>query len=642
MKRRLVFIGLGFCLLTLFSRCADQDMLLPDNGKTAGLTNAVFQLSIDFDRANGMTRTDDGTQTNDSTPGHSIERAIHSVHLFVVPVRTSGGNEEERWDEMKYGVARLSGTFNNPIQVPVAEIPSTKMHIYVGANLSEAQVNAFRNNTNLVPAEREYATQEKLYKNAINEFAPFDTDGVTRNRNPKNIAMFANEVLTVDVDADAESGDTSGDDGADEKNSINIGTVYLKRMVAKVLVTCATQKGSEQGNESEGFAPGGLPTVEYVKLTDEFTTNEGAKPKGWIRQEQVYYFVNNMPRGTRFLQTYRVDEQDNTKKTLVPNYNLKTSMEKLGTKFSPLDFIKDNVNRIFIHYDQLELYKNNSSFKVSSVWDQKTYDDLIKVGGPTTDNAYNQDGIGMYTLENVFDTEGITQSEMNQLMEYAAVPMVTQVSIAACFTPRFIYVTKEEWEKIKDEKFKEESSEEVKKVSDYVTLSEVADAQGGDFWYVECENEKVAQTILTASLKIHGRLTDNDGNDEYDTNTSGEKDRYPINTYFVYSGTNEASFNTYGTASKGYIKDGKDNVAIWPEMVPFTRGWGYYYTYINNVGNGPVDNLSQSCIERNCYYILTVNSIGHMGASVTDPKYIKVYTRKADWKEGGTGETTLH
>lgn len=650
MKSTLVFIGLVLCLLTPFAGCADKDMPLSEGNK-AGLTNAIFQLNIALDGEGGMSRSGKA-HPNGSTPGHSIETAIHTVHLFVVPVTSvSGGEEAEQWDQMKYGVTSISsGTFTNPIQVPVEEIPSTKMHVYVGANLSQAQVNAFKEPYDTPATEREYTTEESYYKDAINEFAPFHIDergGVeAKSRNPENIAMFARDMLTVDVNTD---NDTSGDDTAEEKKSIDIGTVYLKRMVAKVLVTCATQEGSSNGDEKNGFAPGGLSDVYYVKLTGEFTTNENAKPKGWIRQSDVYYFINNMPRRTRFLQTYTDTDNDGRKETLKPNYNLKEAMTDLDTQFSPLDFNKQKVNDIFIHYDQLELYNHNSSFKESSVWNEDTYKDLVKNGGPSANNAYNKNGIGMYTLENVFDTDGITENEMSQLMEYAAVPVVTQVSIAACFTPRFIYVTKEEWEDgmnkeepnpIKAMKLPEheETLEELLKDK----VHEVVPAND-DYRLLECPNEEVAQFILTASLRIHGRLTGNDGKDEYVPGTHGDDARYPINTYFVYSGANEAAFNTYGTASKGNKNGGDtDYAAIWPEMVPFTRGWGYYYTYINNVADGPIDDLSQSCIERNCYYILTVNSIGHMGASVTDPKYIKVYTRKAVWQDGGSGEITLH
>ena len=154
--------------------------------------------------------------------------------------------------------------------------------------MSEEQVMAFRQSKDEYEIPKDGALQ--YYYGAINQFAPFPVEGMERD--PKNIVMFARDVFSVDLD------------NMTQKNSddrINLGTVYLKRIVAKILVTCEV-------NETD---------VNYVKITGDLEHEN--EPKGWTRQEEVYYFVNNMPRRTKYLQVYQDKNSDGIKETLVPN-----------------------------------------------------------------------------------------------------------------------------------------------------------------------------------------------------------------------------------------------------------------------------------------------------------------------------------
>lgn len=590
MKQPLIFIGLTVCLLTFFVGCTDKDLPVshPDSEGTTGLANITFQLNVALGGENGMTRA-----MSDSTIGHSIETTISTLHLFVVPL--TGGSEN--WEAMEYGIARLGNTYQNPVCVTMKGVSFRQMRVYVGANMSEEQVMAFRQSKDEYEIPKDGALQ--YYYGAINQFAPFPVEGMERD--PKNIVMFARDVFSVDLD------------NMTQKNSddrINLGTVYLKRIVAKILVTCEV-------NETD---------VNYVKITGDLEHEN--EPKGWTRQEEVYYFVNNMPRRTKYLQVYQDKNSDGIKETLVPNYNLKETLDNLATKFSPLKFDVTEIKKKYIHYDQLELYNHNQSFQKSVIWNQNEYDKLIN----NKESTYNKENTGMYTLENVFGIKDgdFTDVQLAQLKNYEALPILTHVSIAAKFTPRFIFVTNEEWngegEDDKSAMKKQTLADgsvleaKVKKIKEY----------DGNYLYLICEDEEAAKKILTYSLEKHEHLTKED----YDPD---KKYMYPAETYFAYWGTDEAYFCSYGAASKGN-KEGHN----WPEMIPYTGGWNYYYTYINNEREGPVTSIGQSCIERNCYYILRVNSIGSLGSSISDPRYIKVHTLKSGWQYGGEGETTLH
>lgn len=83
------------------------------------------------------------------------------------------------------------------------------------------------------------------------------------------------------------------------------------------------------------------------------------------------------------------------------------------------------------------------------------------------------------------------------------------------------------------------------------------------------------------------------------------------------------------------------------EFVPYTQGWGYYYTYIDTNGDGMTESsgpieYSKSQIVRNTYYILIVNGFSKPGNSITSPSTIKVNTKSVEWIYGGRGDIDLH
>lgn len=616
MKIGIVHIAI-ICLLSWCTGCSDKDAALPHDGERPDI---VFRLRVAPDGGGSMA-ADDGT-----SPGHTIESTIDWLHLFIVPVEPmAGGTNDENWNKVVYQrVWASEATAPNTFRVPIGKMPSGNVNIYVGANMNNEQVVALCG----TPDHSFYVKPEGnlvRYYAAINLFAPFITN-TEYDRNPKNIVMFSKEVLPVE-DLPGKLKQADGQWVAD------IGTVALKRVVAKVLTTCVTVQGKAEGNSQQGIAPGAEPGIGYVPLANELLGNKDNEPKGWIRQQDVYYFINNMPRGLVFVQHYLDKDGDGINESLSPTYNLRDRLDALVNNLTALEFDHDEVAKYYIHYDQLELFQNNKSFQQSSVWNQGEYDELMN---NPTQSEYNKEKVGMYTLENVFGVKDgdFTDNELAQLRNYEALPLITHVSIAAKFTPRSIFVTKEEWENGKNSygpmKDQPMIGETDKTIKDFVTKTSGEQT----YYHLVCHNEAVARQILTSSLEMHKKLLPE--NEEYDPNNN--PGMYPPETYFAYFGTNENFFCSYGAASLGTTDD---KTGVLEEMVPYTRGWSYYYTYINNEEEGPVTSIKQSCVERNTYYILTVKSIGTLGTSVSDPKYMKVHTSKSHWRDGGSGDITL-
>lgn len=606
--RKVLFIWLGFCLSALFTGCADENMpvSLPDGEGEKTPVDVTFQLNLAVAGNEGTTPP----AQPDSTQGNTIENRINSVQLFVVPMDDQGN---EAWNELIFGETNIKGNFNNPVTVTIPEFIFNKINVYVGANMNREQTRAF------IKSKTGYheMTKDKFptYYQSINQLAPFHAqwnEGAD-DRNPENIVMFATSALSADKDNIKENRTD------DKKTTIDLGTATLKRVVAKVLLTCITGKGS--GTGSEGIAPGSLPDKDYVKTANKSGESEDSGPQGWIRQENVYYFINSMPRRVKFLQEYEDKDHDGEKEALVPDYNLRETVNELNVKFTPLKFSHEEISEVYIHYDQLELYKRNQSFRQSEVWSQTDYDNLIA----DKESAYSEDGVGMYTVENVFGVNDgdFSEDELKQMKDYTALPFLTHVSIAAKFTPRFIYVTEEEWKTMQNEKLDNRPLKEL-------TKTVHTDDNGKNRYYLlKCDNEAVSHRILTLSLQIAGHLI-LDENAEYDPENNPYM--FPAETFFAYFVQGEVFYCSYGTASLANPEE-----RPFEEFVPYTRGWSYYYTYINNEGTGPVTSIKQSIIERNNYYILKLNSITSLGTSASDEKYIKVHTLKSDWQEGGTG-----
>lgn len=622
MKKKWLFITLLSCLTAFVTGCQDDMGIDRLEQETARPMNAVFELSLAIEG-----QTDNPTEQTkpDSTKGNNIEKRISSVQLFIVPL---DDEDKEQWNNIRFGETAVPEEYDTskPIKVQVAGVtPNT--HVYVGANMNPEQTDAF------IREKKEDGYYEMkrndfpTYYSAINQLAPFHHDSwmPNFNRDPQNIVMFSTAALKVDKNNITEIIDKVT---GEKKTEIKLGTATLKRVVAKVLLTCESVDGSTASSDSSEVAHGAVEGVQYVKMKNQLVAGN-LGPTGWIRQKNVYYFINNMPRRVRFFQEYEAKDPNGVEKP-VPTYNLKKIIKDvLNVQFSPIRFDREKIKDVFIHYDINELYKRYQSFRPSEVWDQTAYTNLIQ----NKESRYSDEKVGMYTAENMFgvDYGDFREEELKQMKEYSDLPFLTKVAIAAKFTPRFIFVTEKEWsEGLGSFRPMAEHEAGSKILSDCVV--EIEQGQYPGYRRLKCDNEEVAQEILTYSLKMHGHLLE-DGKD-YDAEKAPYM--YPAETFFVYFRGDDVYYSTYGVASVN-----NDKNQNWPEMIPYTRGWSYYYTHINNERSAPVEHVSEICIERNNYYILKLTSIGTLGTSVGDKKYIEVHTLKSDWMDGGSGNVTL-
>ena len=255
----------------------------------------------------------------------------------------------------------------------------------------------------------------------VTDFSPYSTYEERVDRN--HIAMFCTAGATPKLtDAEANAYEVS---------------FNLKRMVAKVLVTCATDDNG------------------YVMVKDD----NGTGFEGWIRQTDVKYMLNGLNR-----QAYIMQQVDNAvteayANVIDPNNNLQQSAA--GGNF---------------FFQQLEGEVENGFFRTSSVFDA---DRLSITNVDYTGNQPYTEGI--YCPENTFAVSDITlEGEQAQ---------VTHVNVAARFTPKKLYIEEGLQAYIAaDQTVPTDVRDEISKLTESNGM-------------VECLTEAAAAQLLASSLK---------------------------------------------------------------------------------------------------------------------------------------------
>lgn len=365
----------------------------------------------------------------------------------------------------------------------------------------------------------------------------------------------------------------------DEEYSISFD---LKRLVAKVMVAC-----------KEG-------TSGYAKISD--TANDF---QGWIKRNEVLYTLNGVNRSTYVRQVVVGNDYDAN--VIDPNPNLKNYTDLYNDEKEYLSL----VNSHFYYYDVTDLMLKNG---------------LYKEAQPVDDNGSYTDGI--YCPENTFSpniNDDATTLESNP----SAWGMITSVSIKAKFTPRMLYVEGGLFDFILGRNDVDEGTSsivgaikgEVEKINGTI--------DNNRNYQVNCLYENAAKAFLKYSLIYNGFLQEE----------IGTGNGFPDETYFYHADQNE--YYTYGAAKLAI--EATDNTTELGNYRPYYDGWGFYYTYIDNrlEKNGDFVFYKHGQVERNRYYILTINSFSNPGASAGNPSYVEVNTEMIPWKNGGQGNITL-
>lgn len=233
-------------ITTLFTGCSAEEELL--NGKEENKqekVEAAIILSVNAPKAN--TRAGETT----GLPGTSAENKINNLAIFIV-----GDNKVDTY-QIECSESESGETSSYVLNIETLE---GSKKIYVGANMSQEQINAIKKQSSIEKAQAQLSKIEEV-TGSTNGYLM--TGQATDKQGNSTIQIEANKFTMV--------------------------TVALHRVVSKVLVTCAEyQKG-------------------YVTLT--------AGCKGYIRRENVKYALETTNRKFYyFAQPYNED----------PNYSLKS------------------------------------------------------------------------------------------------------------------------------------------------------------------------------------------------------------------------------------------------------------------------------------------------------------------------------
>lgn len=371
----------------------------------------------------------------------------------------------------------------------------------------------------------------------------------------------------------------------DEEYSISFD---LKRLVAKVMVAC---KEDNQG---------------YVPVVPKNETDF----QGWIKRSEVLYSLNGVNRSTYISQMVNQSTTDYDANVMDPNQRL-DEYTKLYDENDESAYLS-SINNDFYYYDVIKLMSKNELYKESVAFDEeKNYTD------------------GIYCPENTFNSGG---NDIAGVLKSNQAPwgMITSVSIKARFTPRFLNVEGALFDYILGR-----NDEELSSVKGIVTTikNKLVESEGTidktKFYSVDCYFDNVAKAFLKYSL-VYNRFISEDimtGNG------------FPDKTYFYHNEQKE--YYTYGAAKIASGVTG--NTTELGNCQPYYDGWGFYYTYIDNRLYKDEDFVfyKHGQVERNRYYVLTINSFSNPGSSVGQASYVEVNTEVIPWKTGGRGDIEL-
>lgn len=304
------------------------------------------------------------------------EKAINNLWLFAVDYDKESGTETV---EEAVKIDLIPGDFT-PTGIKTGhtfELSSGIKRFYVGANMTEEHVNAFRNKTPM---------RADSYESAL---AMVMDNYDTKTGEGTNILMFsapAKDNSTSETDIDITS-----------TRFLSI-TAQLKRLVSKVMVV-GNYKGAVVNPD------GRTGTINYIKTSE-----------GFFFDFQVV--LNNTNRALDIAETFS-DGSDLF--NLDPNWNL-SDMVKNGDQIMYEDMFDVAGNFTTWDGDQLKERLESTS-------------DWWCMDVPSNKSEYL--GKGLYCLENtVYDDYGILTSEKKMEAAYLA---TTHVYIKARFVPITVY-----------------------------------------------------------------------------------------------------------------------------------------------------------------------------------------------------------
>lgn len=414
MKLRYLYIIMCVFGLLVLAGCR-EDAVLPDGqGDAQGKTLLVLDFTIEG-------RGTASRAVDDDSPEHPAADWEDNIAFFHVFIKHADGT----WEDPIIFSA-VNDALRYEIELDQADL--TGETIYLGANLTTSQAVAFmeqqqaKDRNEAMPP---YAFTENSFS-LVTDFSPYSTFDERNDRN--HIAMFctagATPVLT---------------DAASNAYAVSFS---LKRMVAKVLVTCEIDENAAGGTDGQRYVP--------------ITSGANSDFKGWIRQTEVKYLVNGLNRQTYIMQQIDGTATDAYANVIDPNNELSQSASAGGFFFRQIEGGQDNgFFRTSLPFDAGRLSVTNTDY--------------------TGNRPYTE---GIYCPENTFASSDITlEGEQAQ---------VTHVNVAARFTPSSLYVEDGLLDYVRENYPRELPND----------LTQENDGK------VECPTEAVASRLLSASLEM--------------------------------------------------------------------------------------------------------------------------------------------
>lgn len=400
------------CIFSLLSLAGcSEDAVLPD-GQTNVSDKTLLTLNFSIEGEDMASRAVD-----DDDPEHPAATWENNIVTLQVFIKHADGT----WEEPIY----LWDITGSPYTVELDDLDLTQTTVYVGANLTMAQAQAF------IQQETDDAAYT-FTNNAfdlVTDLSPYSTENsdLTGRR---HIAMFCTEgiapqVIETDEDGKPTKYTTSG--------------FSLKRMVAKILVTCKADETITDGETN----------VDYVPVFESF--------EGWIRQSDVKYLVNGLNRKTFIMQ--RIDDEA-----------------------QPYANVVDPNNKLFV------TNANNDDFYFQPI--EGEYDSpYLRATLPFAEAELNSYTEGIYCPENTFALDETIQLEGQQ-------PQITHVCVAAKFTPQNLWVEYDLFDYVANQQnIEPEVKEAIKQLRP-------SDGKPGDIVEIECTSEAVASQLLLSSLQL--------------------------------------------------------------------------------------------------------------------------------------------
>ena len=488
--------------------CAyDDGFGTEDTGDTPELMSGEISLTLNLSFHNNGSTTRAGDDDSESLrPGvdekEAEENKIHSIYVFFQRLQNDGNpyNEAKKW--FRFTNWKMSGS---GIRLPIeaGNLPVGTQNIFIGVNLTEEQAKHFAAKSDNVAYTIPKAYQDLIY--GLSEvYAPGGGIGLKTNYpgnyTRKDIAMFCTEGQSLVFD----------------KKTLEYTCHFpfvLKRNVAKVLTTCEVTTDKIEGAE---------PETGYCILKGDLLYPEGSslkgQPRGWIRQSDVQFMVNALNLKSFIMQKSEWVTEEQRWKYEDPNYDKLDSYFTINEAGVPIPLSSTSTN---FFYNAVQTLNQQSAYYANTL--VYAPGRLPQSGKENSDSYYE----GLYCPENTFTIKDLSDADKLILEEYNYPwPMVTHVSITAKFTPKELYVEKAMTEWLdEDNKIAPELKETIKELISNGTPTPTT-AFEDDIVIINAPSEKVAQTILTASLRKYYQVQESS---VYDHETEG----FPENTYHI-------------------------------------------------------------------------------------------------------------